>query len=773
MLFRNMLRNLMKNKVQFFSIFIMSFLGLYVFVGMDSEVAGFTAAEDAFYSKYDLADIWVQGKNFTADDLSHIREIKGVKDAERRASVKGKAVLDIREADMYLNFVESNEISKIGIVKGEEYEPGENGIWLDHRFAEVNGYTVGDKIKLKYEGKTFDEVIRGTIRNPEYVYYLQDAASMMPAYGTYGMAFMDVSEYPNEDVYFNEIIIDADGIDNINALSPKEKNIKYDLTPKICDALDMDTLAVLDKDDNLSYQTFRAEMTQHTNMSFMFPIVFMLISVLGIITTMTRMTKKQRVEIGTLKALGFSKRVITLHYVSYGFFLSLAGSILGAWAGYKTIPELTFNMMTETYLMPDVSTKLTFSGLFMIAASVAVASLVSFLSCRRELRLPPAETLKPEAPKLIKASRLEKSSLWKHLTFATQWNLRDIRRNKVRTGMGVVGVAGCTMLILTAFGCLDSIEFITNWMYGQLNTASYQIIMKEDTTYPVTRDYALKYKGQMMESEAADFEVGSKKKSGSVTVIEKGNYLHFQGDGFVHKKLPENGIAMSSKMAELLGIKEGDFVRWHLTGDDKWQKDRVIELYVNPATQGITMYRNIYERHEYKFNPTTILTNIDAKKELTDDDHVVDVQDTKEMMRSMDEMKAMMYMMMGIYIIAAVVLGVVVLYNQGILSFVEKSREMATLKVLGFSTGKIRWILQLQNIWVTAVGVIAGIPLGRLLLIGIMSDMAESMDYRAVIQIPSYLYSVLGTVILSGAVSFFLSARVKDIDMVEALKGIE
>ncbi len=407
LLFRNMLRNLIKNKVQFFSIFIMSFLGLYVFVGMDSEVAGFTAAEDAFYTKYDLADIWVQGKNFTTDDLSHIREIKGIKDAERRASVKGKAVLDTREADMYLNFVESNEISKIGIVKGEEYEPGENGIWLDYRFADTNGYDIGDKIKLKYEGKTFDEVIRGTIRNPEYVYYLQDTASMMPAYGTYGMAFMDVSEYPNEDVYFNEVIIDAEGIDNSNALSQKEKNVKYDLSSKICDALDMDTLAVLDKDDNLSYQTFRAEMNQHTSMSFMFPIVFMLISVLGIITTMTRLTKRQRVEIGTLKALGFSKRVITLHYVSYGFVLSFVGSILGAFAGYKIIPNLIFDMMSDTYLLPDASSRLSFAGVFMITASVAVSSLVSFLSCRRELQQPTAESLKPEAPRLVKAALLE------------------------------------------------------------------------------------------------------------------------------------------------------------------------------------------------------------------------------------------------------------------------------------------------------------------------------------------------------------------------------
>ncbi len=764
----------MKNKVQFFSIFIMSFLGLFVFVGMDSEVAGFTEAEDRFYTECNLADIWVQGKNFTSGDVRKVLDIEGVEKAERRISVKGKTILPDREADMYLNFLEGNEISRLSYLSGETYVPGEKGVYIDYNFANRNGLHIGDTVKFKYEGKDFDAVLRGTVRHPEYVYFLKDTASMMPEYGFYGAAWMDVSEYPEEDdIYYNELILDVDGIDNENALSGEEKDIKKILDTKIKDVLDNDSLAVLDKDDSLSYQTFRAEMEQHKGMSLMFPVVFMLISVLGIITTMTRLTKKQRTEIGTLKALGFSKRIITLHYVSYGFFLSLTGSVLGAVAGYKYIVDLVLNMMKSTYLLPDAKGKLTVSGVFVIAASVAVASLVSFLSCRKELAPPPAETLKPEAPKLMKPSWFENSRLWLFLNFATQWNFRDVRRNKVRTGMGVVGVAGCTMLMLTAFGCLDSIEFITDWMYGQLNTASYQIVMKEDATYNDTYEYARKYKGQMMEVVQADFEAGDIRKSGNVTVIEKGSLMHFQGDSFEHQFLTGKGIAMSAKMADLLGIEKGDFVRWHLTGDDKWQKDRVMQIYANPGTQGITMFRDIYEKHEYDFEPLMILTNVDATEELKDDDLITGVQDTKEMMKSMDQMKEMMYMMMAIFISAAVILGVVVLYNQGVLSFVEKSREMATLKVLGFSTGHIRGILQLQNLWITVAGVIAGIPFGRLLLHGIMADMPEAMDYRAVIFTPSYFYSVLGTVILSGAVSFFLSARVKDIDMVEALKGIE
>ncbi len=773
MLFRNMLRNLVRNKVQFFSIFIMSFLGLFVFVGMDSEVAGFTAAEDAFYTKCNLADIWIQGKDFSPDDRKKVLAIDGVEKAERRLSVKGKALLSDREADMYLNFIEDNGISCLSPVDGEAYVPGEKGVWLDYSFAEKNGLKIGDKVEFKYEGRVFDAILRGTVRHPEYVYFLRDPAAMMPDYGFYGAAWMDVSEYPEDEICFNEMVLDAEGIDNEEALSPEEKEVRVVLDGRIKDVLDNDNLAVLDKDDCLSYQTFRAEMEQHKGMSFMFPVVFMIISVLGMITTMTRLTKKQRTEIGTLKALGFSKRIITLHYISYGFFLSLSGGILGAAAGYQVIVDLVLDMMKSTYLLPGAKGKLTFSGVLVIAASVALSCLVSFLSCRKELSPPPAETLKVEAPKLMKPSWFEKSRFWLRLQFATQWNFRDVRRNKARTLMGIVGVAGCTMLMLTAFGCLDSIDFITKWMYGELNTASGQIVMKEDATYEETYDYAKKYKGQMMEVVQADFEAGNTKKSGNVTVIEKGSLMHFQGDFFEHQLLTETGIAMSAKMARSLGIWKGDFVRWHITGDDEWKKDRVMQIYANPGTQGITMYRDVFEEHEFDFRPLLILTNMDASSDLEDDELVTGVQDTKEMMRSMDQMKEMMYMMMGIFISAAVVLGIVVLYNQGVLSFVEKSREMATLKVLGFGTGKIRGILQLQNLWITVAGVISGIPLGKLLLIGIMSDMPESMDYRAVIYTPSYFYSILGTVILSAAVAFFLSGKVKDIDMVEALKGIE
>ena len=527
------------------------------------------------------------------------------------------------------------------------------------------------------------------------------------------------------------------------------------------------------KDALLSYQTYHAEIEQHQSMVYLFPLVFLLIAILGIVTTMTRMTSRQRIQIGTLKALGISKKTITLHYASYSFFLSLMGGIAGAFLGYNTIADLILDMEATTYIVPNLSTVFTARAFGGIVVSVFISTAVSVLSCRKQLAPAPAETLRPASPKNLKHSWLEKTDLWMKLDFAAQWNIRDIMRNKVRSAMGVFGVLGCSMLLFGAFACLDTMDFITTWMYGELNTAQYRIITESATPLSVTEEYAKKYKGQMVENAGIEIEALGIKKSGTATVYDSGNFLHFEDKDMKEIHLNKKGISMSYKMAQTLGIGEGDIFRWHVIGDDKWRMDRVAGIYRNPSSQGITMTREIFEDCEQDFIPDTIYTNINPKDELSDDDHITGVQGTAEMMKALDAMKEMMYVMVYILVAAAAVLGVVVLYNLGVLSLVEKHREMATLKVLGFSTSKIRRILQDQNILLSAVGIVLGIPCGMGLINAIFSSMPESMDYIATYNMPSYIYTIIGTFGLSFTVNRLLSRKVKTVDMVDALKGQE
>ncbi|MCR4740097.1 MAG: ABC transporter permease [Lachnospiraceae bacterium] len=772
MLLRKMWRDLKKSKVQFLSIFLMSFLGVFVFAGLDSEVSGMNTYEGRFYESCDLADIWGQGIAFKKRDLDKVRYLDDVEDAALRFKINGKAELS-EEHDLFMLFIDENNISKMHLAEGTPYTEGAAGVWLDRLFMDKQGLRVGDKLMMKINGLSFEQEIKGAVYHPEFVYYVKDAAALMPDYGEYGFAVMDSKVYPADDFYYNQLIVKALGVDNTDGLSHKEKDRLSRVMNEIKYVLDSDGVILTDKDSDISYQTFRAEIEQHRSMVYIFPSIFLAIALLGIITTMTRMTNRQRVQIGTLKALGFSKRTITLHYASYAFFLSLTGGAAGALAGYFTIAGYILGMMETTYVLPEIDTVFSLRTVTALFASVLISGIVSIIACRKELRPAPAETLRPASPKNLKHSLIEKSRLWQLLGFSTQWNLRDILRNKVRTLMGVIGVLGCSMLIFAAAACLDTVEFMTGWMYGELNTSKYSIVMNEGVPYSSTVEYARKYKGQMVETLGCEFEVKGVKKSGNLTVYDAGNYLHFQDKGLNRMHIRQDGISMTYKMADILSLHEGDIFRWHITGDDKWHMSRVAAIYRNPATQGITMTRKMFEDYDYRFVPQTVYTNVDAKKALEDNDDIAGVMGLNEMMSAMDEMKEMMYAMVYIMIAAAVILGVVVLYNLGVLSLVEKYREMATLKVLGFTTKKIRSILQMQNIWVTVLGIIAGIPSGMVIINVLFGTMPESMDYVPKYRPLSYLYTIVGTFVLSMAVNRVLSRKVKTVDMVDALKGQE
>jgi len=337
----------------------------------------------------------------------------------------------------------------------------------------------------------------------------------------------------------------------------------------------------------------------------------------------------------------------------------------------------------------------------------------------------------------------------------------------------MVGVLGSAMLIFSAFGCLDSVNALMTLAYGRINTASYGIVLAEDASYEDAYEYARKYDGQMLEERAIELESDGRKKTGTIRVLDKGNYMHFLDESLNNITFDKNTIGISYKMADILGVTKGDYVNWHIIGDDDYYRFRVGQIYRDPSAQGITMYRPLYEELDRKFSPTQILTNHRPPDTLSDEESVTGVQDMNEAMGSMEAMMEMMYTMIGILIFAAIVLGVVVLYNLGVLSMVEKSREMATLKVLGFDSRKIRAILSQQNIWITFCGIIMGFPFGFAILGMMFKDMPDAMDFSIVVNPPSYAYAVMGTFLLSMTVNRVLSKKIETIDMVDALKGQE
>ena len=761
-----MRRDLAKNKTQFISIFLMSLLGMLVFVGIDAESSGGAAAADSYYKKYNLCDIWVSGSGFTDDDVRLAEKVSGVTAVEKRLSLTGTAER-YDNAYMYINFMNDNTINSLMLYEGVPFDEDEEGVWLEEWFARTNNIRIGDTFTVKIDSMKIDAIVKGIVDAPDYVYYVSESDVMYPNYKKCGLAYMPSSMYPDpSSIIYNQLIVDVrDDMSDDASISVIKEKLEA--------AFDREDIAVTDRDQNLSFATFDAEVKQHKAMGIMFAVVFLAIALLGIVTTMARVTASQRTQIGTMKALGFSKAAITLHYVSYGFVISTLGCITGAWIGYKTMPPWILGMFEGSYLIPDLKGVITMPDVYAVLLSIMVSTLVSFLSCRKELKDPPAVTLRPPAPKKIRHSRLEKSRLWLRLDFSTQWNIRDVFRNKLRSLMGIMGVMGCSMLLICGFGCFDSINGLLDKMYGELMTASNKILLSSDAGYGYAYDLCTKYKGQMIEEASVEFVSDTAKKSGSATIIDKGNFVHIQDRDLKPVKLKKDGIAMTNKMAGLLGVNEGDMVKWHLVGDDTWQYTRISQIYRDPSIQGITMYRSVYEDLEYTFRPTAVLTNHSVDKNLTDDDEVSSILNVADMKASFAETMEMMNAMVYIMVIAAVLLGVVVLYNLGVLSFVEKTREVATLKVLGFRSSNIRNILQKQNIWLTVIGICAGLYVGWAMLYVICTTVSETLDMFPIINVPTYLYAIVGTFMVSVSVNFMFSGKVRTIDMVDALKGVD
>lgn len=768
MLKRKLLRDLWQNRTQFISIFLMAFLGLFVFAGIDAESTGIGVSTAQYYEETNLADNWVMGTSFSTDEVKRLEALPQIASVDRKLVLEGKAkVGDGEEPSMEFNFVESMNSSFPYIKEGEAFDVDKEGVWLEELFAKKWNLQVGDYVRLEYEGILFTEQIRGIIIHPEYVFYSLDSDSMMPNYGTYGYAYLSSKEYPIQDeLYYNYMVIKQ-----TNAGKTSEESMEFKELVK--DTLNRQNIVVLDRKQNGGIEAIASEQSQHEEMGIMFSAVFLLIAVMGIVTTMTRMTSNQRIQIGTLKALGFGKRKITWHYMSYGIVISSLGSIVGAVLGYLYLPLLFLPSMSAYYILPNWVTQMSAKTYYAIVLAILVSTLVSFLACRKELKDMPAITLKPAAPKNIRHSMLEKSRMWLSLNFSTQWNVRDVLRNKARSLMGIAGVAGCTMLLLCAFGCSDCVKEIAVWQYGELVTGQYKVIFGQQVSNLEKRQYKQQYKGQLVQEGSCEFRTDSLVKKGGITILDEGNYLHFQNADGEEIILPQQGISMSVKMAQVLGLKQGDFIEWHIVGEKEWQRSRITALYRTPTGQGITLSREEYESLQYDFNPTSFYTNMTIPQYVKDSDDVSGVISIEQLKIDLDKNMEMMNLMVGILIVAAVLLGIIVLYNMGVLSFLEKTREVATLKVLGFSSGRIRRILRQQNNWITIIGIIAGLILGYQFLDIMMQTMSEDNDMPTVVYLASYLYSIIGTWITSTGVNYMLSGKVKTICMVDALKGVE
>lgn len=761
MLLHKMLRDMKNNISQFISIFIMAILGVLVYSGINAEWYGMKTELDKYYKETNMADIWLISNEFKKEDVEKVKNLPDVSNAALRLTFDSSVNMD-SDKTLRINVMNDNIIASPKVIEGNPLDMSKDGLWLDDSFAKANKLKVGDKLVFNLLGSQIEKTILGLIIHPEYVYNVKDNNTFLPNPNVFGFAFLYTSAFQKElAIPYNQLLITKSSTGDISSIS------------KELEAMFSDRYSILlNEDTHPSTSMFRNEIEQNKAIGGVFPVVFFLIAALTMLTTMTRMTTNQRIQIGTLKALGFSHSKILRHYVSYGIWIGLFGGLLGLVIGPLLIPPILFTMQKTIYTLPNWSARISSSAFIAVVFSVLCCSASSYFACYKQLKEVPAATLRPSVPKLSRHSTLEKSKVWHSFGFSAQWNLRDVIRSKVRSIATVIGVMGCTAILLFGLGLSDTINNVSNWMYKDLNKYENKINLKEEVTKEEIASLSISYKGQWLQEINIELLAGDEKESGSLMVLDVGEEIKFEDEKRNEIFLPKEGIALSYKMAKLLKVHVGDSVQWRVYGEKKWQSSVIKELYRTPMAQGISMKKQEFNRLGYSFKPTSLLTS-DKVSQIEENTAVENLQHKNELISSFNEMLESMKMIIVILVLAAVILGSVVLYNLGILSFTERIRELATLKVLGFFPKQIHELLRMQNMWLTIIGIVLGIPAGYQLVYFMLSTMSDSTDMMAYVSPISLIISILTTFILSMLVSLILSLNVKKIDMITALKSVE
>ena len=756
------LRDIKQNKMQFFNIFIMVFLGVFVFAGIHAYMDGMAESADKYYKDNNFQDIWLSGENFSNDDLEKVKNTENVKDAERILTIKTE-LENKNDVTLDTNFIESNNISKMYVVDGEEFSKDKKGVWFDSYLAKNLELKVGDEITFTYQNMKMTEKILGLVNTPDHVYFVKDDTEIFPTHKNYGYMYLSINELPQGmPQIFNQIIVYVNKTD-------KTQETKANLENNIKSAI-----AVTDRESSVSYKGYNSEIEEGTTYSGVFTFLFLFIAVLSVTTTMNRFVKKQRTQIGTLKALGFKNRKIINHYVGYGFIISLVASVVGLLVGKYGLGTFFLNMEMSYFEVPVYNTVLIPVVYILAIAVVALITLVTYLSCRSILKELAVEALRLEVPK-VKSTKFDLTTkgIFKKASISTRWNLRDVGRNKGRSLMAIVGITGCTMLMLCAFGMMDTMKSYLSWEFDKISNFEYKLSLSNNYTDDQFTNITEKYGNETSESFGIEIKNVDKKETNTLTVNDAPNKLKYTNHNKEYMDLKDDGIYITEKLSEKYGLKVGDEITWHIFGDDNWYTCKIAGLNRDPQNQQLNMTRKYYESLGLTYKADTVYTdeNLINTKTIDGVDTIQSIATLKQGMESMLETTETMVVLL---IVVSAILGFVIIYNLGILSFTEKQYQFATLKVLGFKDKQIKNIFVKQNLWLTVAGIVIGLPLGFWMLDYIFkSALGENYDFNAYIKPVSYLYAVVGSLVVSIIVNKVLSRKVKRIDMVTSLKGNE
>ena len=554
--------------------------------------------------------------------------------------------------------------------------------------------------------------------------------------------------------------------------------------------MDKPELIILDRTSNVGYNNLDSTSDIVSGVSRVFPVFFLLIASLVCITTMTRMIDEERTQIGTLKALGYTNREIMHKYLFYSGSSAILGCGLGILAGSTVFPQIIWKAYCiMLHIQPNVVLTVNWPlSAAILAIYTAVMLLVTWSCCRRTLEEVPAELIRPKAPNAGKKILIEYLPFWKKISFLNKVTLRNIFRYRQRLLMMLVGIGGCTALLLTGFGLRDSIANVAAYQFENVTEYDISVYFRdslaENQAYKfekAIKDHARDYMYYHQSSIKVEFDNRTKEIYLLSGDKDMQNFITME-HGDTPVAMPgEDQVVLSAGVAENLGIRKGDVLVLRNADLDS------MELTVS----------GIYDNHVYNYaivSPETYQAHWGSLPELQmafvtmnegEDVHalgaaisnlsfVMNVAVGADLADMVSNMMDALDLVVWVIVFCAGLLAVTVLYNLTNINITERLREIATIKVLGFNAAETASYVFKENLALTVIGTVLGLGLGKLLLIFVMSQIKIDMVWFKVLTEPqSYLWSALLTLLSAVVVDFIFYFKLDKINMAEALKSVE
>lgn len=790
MLWLKMIRELKENKGAYLGCLIIIAIGLMIFASFSMVIDNITISKEQFYSNQNFAHGFIKLVAYPPAAIERLREIEGIRDIQGRMVKDVRVLFPHREDTVYLRLISvdpetSHPINGMHLIEGFPLNDNEPFIWVDNMFYEANGLNLNDKIEVIAGGMKRDLRVAGVGQSPEFIYALRTAADFYSSPETFGVAFIpfDIMKnfFPQEQAY-NDIVFTMNpeaGFEQI------KEELERELRP-------YGLLSIIPRKEQTSHIMITQEIEGLASIALAVPVVFLAIAAMIMYIMLKRIIEQQRGQIGILKAFGYTRREIIFHYLSYGMTIGLLGGIVGGISGIIFSYPFT-DLYSQFFNIPGLGGMVSpwYWYLFLSIIMALVFSLIAgYQGSKKVIELEPAEAMRPPAPVLGKKILLEKIHfVWHLLTVQGMMAVRNLARNTGRSVFVFLGIMFCFAIASFTWSLNDLFQRMIFDQYEKVETYDVKVSLNRPADGRGISGELLHFPDVKNVEAMAEIPVTltnrwHKKDVVVIGISAEGTLYNIIDDHDNRLDPPQSGLFLSERLATILDTAPGSTINLKnllLPGSDE-----IIEVGVAgviPQYVGMNAYMELEALRKllgHNDLSTSFLLNIEKSgiRKFQDQflqSHLVAAIDEKEQqLKKLRDLMASMGSMIYIFAVIGVIIGFSIIYSSSIITLTERSRELASMMVLGMTPKEVLSVITFEQWLICGPAMLAGIPLSKLILSEVSREISNDIyTIPVTITNSSFLLATIVTILSIWIAQRAVAGKIRRLSLVEVLKSRE